>query len=64
MAATSANSKKALKQFLTMSQEEVDSIVKSMSEAGLEAQLTLARAAVDEADPRKPASSILWQIMN
>jgi len=47
-----------------MSQEEVDSIVKSMSEAGLEEQLTLARAAVDEADPRKPASSIIWQIMN
>lgn len=42
-----ANGKKALKQFLTMSQEEVDSIVKTMSEAGLEAHLTLARAAVD-----------------
>lgn len=43
-----ANGKKALEKFLTMSQEEVDSIVKAMSEAGLAAHLTLARAAVDE----------------
>ncbi len=43
-----ANGRKALEQFLTMSQTQVDDIVKAMSEAGLEAHLTLARAAVDE----------------
>ena len=42
------NGNEALQQFLTMTQEEVDSIVKAMSEAGLEAHLKLARAAVDE----------------
>lgn len=43
-----ANGRRALEQFLTMSQTQVDDIVKAMSEAGLEAHLTLARAAVDE----------------
>jgi len=42
------NGNEALQQFLTMTQDEVDCIVKAMSEAGLEAHLKLARAAVDE----------------
>lgn len=43
-----ANGQKALEQFLTMTQDQIDGIVKAMSEAGLEAHLRLARAAVDE----------------
>lgn len=43
-----ANGNKALEQFLTMTQDQVDIIVKAMSEAGLDAHLKLARAAVDE----------------
>jgi len=38
----------ALHEFMSMSQEQVDRIVKAMSEAGLKDHLVLARAAVDE----------------
>ena len=42
------NGQKALEKFLTMEQDQIDAIVKAMSEAGLAAHLKLARAAIDE----------------
>jgi len=42
------NGQKALEKFLTMEQDQIDAIVKAMSEAGLDAHLKLARAAIDE----------------
>lgn len=43
-----SNAKKALEEFMKLSQEDVDRIVKAMAMAGLEAQMKLAKHAVEE----------------
>ncbi|HCR74795.1 MAG TPA: bifunctional acetaldehyde-CoA/alcohol dehydrogenase, partial [Ruminococcus sp.] len=43
-----SDAKKALDEFMKLSQEDVDRIVRAMAMAGLKAQMTLARSAVNE----------------